>query len=250
MANLPDDVAGFPRCGQCPYRVGGTPRLCFRCASRSLTPVSDDRCDICCQDVITGFECGNSLCHSSDRQFKKCRAIAMKRGDIDRLIKGYKYEWWDGSRAWATMFARLLVGYLDRHAAEDSDPLIVAAPTFVGPGSSTLFRHTEEVVRRAWDEDVRERWRFDDMDDPVIVKTGPTPASAGATKTVAHAQAVARELRSVLRVTQPRAVLGQHVIVYDDVFTTGHTLNEVARALRDAGARSVIGLVLARQPWG
>ena len=40
----------------------------------------------------------------------------------------------------------------------------------------------------------------------------------------------------------------RHIAVVDDVLTTGATLNEVARTLREAGARSVSAWVLARTP--
>ena len=39
------------------------------------------------------------------------------------------------------------------------------------------------------------------------------------------------------------------VIVFDDTFTTGLTLREVALALRGAGAEEVCGVTLMRQPW-
>jgi predicted amidophosphoribosyltransferase len=48
-------------------------------------------------------------------------------------------------------------------------------------------------------------------------------------------------------VVDAAAVEGQRVLVYDDVFTCGLTLREIALALRRAGAVEVSGLVLARQ---
>ena len=41
-------------------------------------------------------------------------------------------------------------------------------------------------------------------------------------------------------------VRGQHVVLLDDVMTTGASLYEAARALRSAGAAHITGVVLAR----
>lgn len=54
-------------------------------------------------------------------------------------------------------------------------------------------------------------------------------------------------LRQALRVT--RDARGMNVLVYDDVFTDGLTLNEVAGALRRAEANAVCGVTLCRQPY-
>ncbi len=45
-----------------------------------------------------------------------------------------------------------------------------------------------------------------------------------------------------------RWVQGRQVAVIDDILTTGASLNEAARALLQAGAQSVVGVVLARTP--
>ena len=42
-------------------------------------------------------------------------------------------------------------------------------------------------------------------------------------------------------------VSGRRLLVVDDVTTTGATLSEAARTLRDAGAEAVYGLALARE---
>lgn len=48
------------------------------------------------------------------------------------------------------------------------------------------------------------------------------------------------------RVIDPEAVCGHRILVVDDIFTTGATLNEAARQLRKAGAREVFSLTIAR----
>jgi ComF family protein len=53
-------------------------------------------------------------------------------------------------------------------------------------------------------------------------------------------------VQGAFRVTSGRPVRGLHVVLIDDVVTTGATANEAARVLRSAGAASVTLLAVAR----
>ena len=55
------------------------------------------------------------------------------------------------------------------------------------------------------------------------------------------------ELRSLLRVPTPSRVEGKRVLVVDDAYSEGFTMREMARALLQAGAVEVAGLVLVRR---
>ena len=83
----------------------------------------------------------------------------------------------------------------------------------------------------------------------VVVKTAPTTPFRG--RTWQQRQNIARtELRHALEVTDPELVRGRRVLVFDDVYTEGLTLREVARALRLADAVEVSEVVLAPHPYG
>ncbi|HLZ34530.1 MAG TPA: ComF family protein [Nitrospira sp.] len=55
-----------------------------------------------------------------------------------------------------------------------------------------------------------------------------------------------RNLRQAFEVRNPEAIVGRRILLVDDVFTTGTTLNECAKTLLKAEAASVCALTLAR----
>ena len=55
-----------------------------------------------------------------------------------------------------------------------------------------------------------------------------------------------RNVSRAFRITVPHRVRDQHLLVVDDVMTSGATLNEIARILHRAGARRISNVVLAR----
>jgi ComF family protein len=52
-------------------------------------------------------------------------------------------------------------------------------------------------------------------------------------------------IKGAFRVTRPELVKDQHILLVDDIFTSGMTLDECSHVLRAAGATGVYGLVLA-----
>ncbi len=54
-----------------------------------------------------------------------------------------------------------------------------------------------------------------------------------------------QNLKNSYIVSNPSNVTGKNIIIIDDVLTTGSTLIEARRALREAGAKKVLGLAVA-----
>jgi predicted amidophosphoribosyltransferase len=222
----------------------GPAEVCFDCARRSFARLADDRCNLCELPLGEDGSCGNPLCSwdEESRFFKWVWAISMRTGPLRRAIDRYKV---DGKQAWARIFGRVLLGYLDAHRAVFAPyDIIVPSPTYVGDGGRS-FDHTGLVVGRAAEEDDG-TWPFE---LGVVQKLTATTPFRG--KTWRGRFEIARdELRESLVVPAPDMVDGKRVLIYDDVYTEGLTLSEVARALRRAGATEVSQIVLARQPYG
>jgi predicted amidophosphoribosyltransferase len=235
---------GFPRCARCPYVRTGPARICVLCARRTFEDIAADACPVCSQMLDADGSCPNWLCTDPGRRISRIHAIAYQSGPLRRVISTYKY---DGARAWALIFGRLVLGWLELHARGAPPDLIVVNPAYTGPGGRP-FAHTGTVLRVAAQEDTIRRWPFDLGQPPAIIKTRATAKSASAT---AKAKlAAARELRSALVIPDIARTTGRRILVYDDVCTTASQLDAVAECLLDDGrALAVEGLVLARAPW-
>lgn len=167
----------------------------------------------------------------------------MKTGAIEAMIKRYKYE---GRLGWATIFGRLIVGYLSAMREPGEVDLVVANPTY----PPDVAGHTERVLDAAAREDVLGSWCWDTANPRALIKVAATPRSAGQTKTYDQAIRAADALAEVLVIPDRTRTAGRRILVYDDICTTGLQLDRVARVLKQAGhASHVEGLVLARTPW-
>lgn len=234
----PTDRHDFPNCRGCPYVNPGQWTICVPCAAEQLSSITDP-CPICAQERRHGH-CHNRLCTrpASSRHFEGITAITLHNDPLVDVMHRFKYR---DKTGWGMIFARLLIG----HLYETWDPadvdLIIANPP--SPGRN----HTTLVIEHAATYDTADDWPFDDTHNPAIIKTTETAQSAG--KDLSGKQSAALEHGNALVLCHPDRIDGSRVIVYDDICTTGLQLNEVARRLREWGAVSVHGVVLARQPW-
>lgn len=241
--------AGFGNCPACAFFASGPPAICQACAAATLQPAEPFYCTVCGQRAATATShCSNPMCTDPSRQFDFNSAIAMKTGPLDRAIKNHKYEkkW-----GWGVIFARVLLGHLASHPRDADTHLIIPMPAEPLPHGETSragIDHAGWIVESAAAQDDRRPPYPFRVDPPVAIKTRPTQRMVS-TGSVGERRAVAQDIYAAVHVIDPTAVHGRIVTVVDDVFTTGHTLNAVARRLREAGAVSVRGLTMARQPW-
>lgn len=66
------------------------------------------------------------------------------------------------------------------------------------------------------------------------------------TQTKLDAESRMKNLRDAFAVRDETAFTGKRVVILDDVFTTGATMDSCAKVLRRAGAKDVIALAVAR----
>ena len=243
MAPEAPEPAGFGNCRECAYVATGTAAICFDCASQTIEEVARDRCMTCDGRLSEHGRCGNPLCNDTPAQrgWEFIFAIAMRSGVLQRALNEYKY---DGVQGWAWIFGRVLVGYLEQNPHLGIEwTHIIPMPTYVGAGGRD-FDHIDLIVERAAIEGPGLPFNR-----KLMRRTKATPRLVEQSGFRARAEVAEREFGPALDVLDPAAIEGQSVLVFDDVFTSGLTLREVARKLKQAGASDVGGIVLARQPF-
>jgi predicted amidophosphoribosyltransferase len=185
--------------------------------------------------------CPNLWCSRAGRGFSVAFSVGVYDGALKRAIGRYKYG---GERRLAPAFATMLARFLrSRPSWFEEFALITGVPSYTGPRSRRGWDPVGAILEEL-DSMLSTRWT---VKPQLVAKTGETPAMTGLSW--GQRQAVARgPLRRALRPVGP-PLAGAQVLVFDDVFTEGSTLREVASELRRAGASDVAALVLARPAW-
>lgn len=207
--------------------------VCGRCWSRARV-LPAPRCDRCGHPLRPG---ACQWCALLPPYVRAARSVCwIPGGTAGRIVHALKYAGWSGVAAqMAERMSR--VAFPSDVEAERS--ALVPVPLARARERERGFNQSELLARG-----VAERWRVPIWPRAVeraratATQTRLTPESRR--NNVCGAFRLAPSARSALR--------GAHVVVVDDVVTTGATVLECARVLFDGGARIVSILTFGRAP--
>lgn len=172
------------------------------------------------------------LCEAGVTRFDGSYAFGQYDGVLRELIQLYKYQ---RMRPLAPPLGRLMARALPRELVLDA---VVPVPL-----------HWRKLLRRGFNQSrllAEELSRRTGLDVAACLKRRRhTNAQAGLTAKERRAN-----VAGAFFVPRGADVAGRRLLLVDDVMTTGATVNAAARALKEAGARRVSVLVLARAGRG
>ena len=220
------DLLFPPRCGGC-----GAPGSLWCTACRtSVKPVEPPWCEKCGEPGTPAGLC--SRCRAQPLQLDGIRSVALFQGPLREGIHRYKYQ---RLASLAEPFGEMLVEYW--RAQQLTADWLMPVPLHPSRERDRGYNQSNLLARR-------------------LAAGVGVPISASLRRT--RATAVQMELNAAQRknnvagafACDDARVRGKRIIVVDDVCTTGATLEACAAALLKAGAVSVMGLTLARTPYG
>lgn len=220
-------------CLACGQPAAGAPLgLCRACRAQLRRPRPG--CHQCGRELggalPAGFRCGR--CRADPPAFEALLAAWRYQPPMDHVIAALKYR---------------RLEYLGRHLAQDVLARLVAAGPFdvVVPVPLHFWRRWSRGFNQAERiaEEVAAGLHLDLA--RALARRRATPSQTRLPRVERRAN-VADAFR--VRRGQVAALAGRHVLLIDDVVTTGATLDAAARALRAAGAARVTAAVAARTP--
>ena len=193
-------------CADCRLLFGQIPERCYRCKKISS---------------------GNKTCTNcrSSSSLHTVNAVTVYEFVAKELVWRLKFQ---GAQAAAYEIAELMTAY-----SSQGDALFVHVPTA-----------TSRIRQRGYDQAqliAKELSRLTRIPCRALLARSGQHHQVGASREQRITQ-----LKTAFRVTQPSALQGAHVILIDDVLTTGATLEAAAKTLKAAGVKRVDALVFAQ----
>ncbi|WP_428938620.1 ComF family protein [Fontivita pretiosa] len=222
----------YPRlCGVCDSAAGDGLEICAACMVELRQLETAPRCEWCAMPLAEhGAPC--PYCHGrGNKPFDRIVSLGVFRDPIRQLIHQIKYH---GRWTLAEFLADRLLEHEPVKGLLTETELIVPVPLHPWRHMSRGYNQAELIARR-----LARRCRIR-LRHPVIRLKNTQ------TQTHLHSRQKRLEnLRDAFGVLRPRAIRGRHVVIVDDVMTTGATLGSVARAMLEAEPASLCGLVVA-----
>lgn len=210
-----------PSCLLCAGSSAGE-LLCAACRD-DLPRLAKQHCDTCALPITAGTRCGACLAHPP--HYDHVCAPFVYAFPLDALVQGLKYR--------SLLAVAPLLGEAIAASLDTKPDAVIPMPLADARLRERGFNQAQEIARH------------------VARASGMTLLPRACRKVRDTAPQAALPWRERAKNMRKAFVCdedftGKHVAIVDDVMTTGATLNEIARNLKQAGAARVTGLVAAR----
>jgi len=205
-------------------------------------------CENCIKDFQSGHDkkcnrCGEAVkelthhqtcpaCEKYQNSFDKVRFVGLYQGTYKQLIHLYKFN---NKRQLAKPFAYLL-GQKLVSCNDDYFPIDIIAPVPL---------HISRLRERGFNQALLVLWQWRDylskIEPKLLIRTRYTKSQINLTRPQRFINMI-----SVFQLNPKCSVEGKRILLVDDVYTTGATVNGCAQVLINAGAKCVNVLTLAR----
>ncbi len=221
------DILFPPLCIHCQVHLPDSQEiLCSKCTT-SITL----RTSLCCSECMRRLPEATKTCHL-DAPYILGAVGSYGDPILENLIHALKYR---GVLRAADLLGMLLVRYAETLPIHLKEFVVVPVPLSKKRLRKRGFNQAELIAR------VFATHFHIPLLSSSLFKITHTKPQMGLTR-----EARQKNLLDCFAVRNAEEIKGKHIILVDDVSTSGSTLAEVSRTLKNAGAKKIIGLVIAK----
>ena len=224
-----------PVCDKASDRPGR--HVCWSCFS-AVEWYQDGLCDLCGSffggEIKHRYLC--SACSGGAHFFDRARAAAKYDSDIKKVIHAFKYN----GAVWLEKdLTDVLEGCLRAHFEVAKIDVVIPVPLF--PAKERYRRYNQSaLLAESLASRIDRR-----CDQKSLIRTRASESQTGF-----DAKSRRENVKNAFFVTESEMVYRRHILLVDDVMTTGATLDACAQALKNAGAAKVWAVSCARNSVG
>ncbi len=207
--------------------------LCKNCKDK--LEISKNVCEKCGAEVneFTRF-CDD--CKDNQRYFNKATSCFVYSGTAQTLIYKLKYN---SEKYISLCFGKYLANkFLQSDFVKNID-IVTCVPLNIKKQNQRLYNQAEELGKVFQNElkqyNLNQEYKFD-----LLLRTKNTPTQTNLTKKERK-----QNLKDAFKLNySSKAIKGKNILIIDDIFTTGATVEEISKLLKNKGAKEIYVLTV------
>jgi predicted amidophosphoribosyltransferase len=175
--------------------------------------------------LLGNFDFGYAL-----GQYSEPKGSHTEKTQVGRLLYGFKYQFDQNAGVILADLAAELIN--SRNLLRSSDFIVTIPPSFTSRPFDPVSFLAERISKRTgirWERDVIKRTRITKLQKRILDKAGKE-----------------ENVISTFRLNNSPSTSGKKILLLDDLYDSGATINQISQILRKAKADKIFVLVLAK----
>ena len=217
------------KCFGCGEELSENTLYCFCNDCISKLPFNNGKICVKCSEPIGGMGEYCIHCKNIKPYFKKNVSVFLYKHPIDSMIRKLKY---DNRKYYADTLSNFIAGEVSK--MDINFDYVIPVPMLPKRQKRRGYNQAELLC-----VSLKNNLMLN-VDAGILIKNRDTRSQARLTRSERI-----ENLENAFTVTDKSKIKGKIILLVDDVFTTGTTINECSKTLLDAGAKDVYSITLA-----
>lgn len=189
-------------------------------------------CEICRDGIILNTPSGYDGCKTNAHYFDASYSVCVYEGAIRECIHNFKYN---GKLAIEKLFKGLMIEFAEKHIDMRRFDWLIPVPLHRVKYRERTFNQSTILAVH-----LSRRFRIS------MLNNNLTRTRMGDPQMMLSKNKRLKDIKGSFRIQNPILLKDKTVLLIDDVFTTGATVNECSKVIKEAGAALVEVFTLAR----